>query len=79
MEKLKQLREETKTKREAKESLKAKRKAQLAARLEKVRQRRIAQGLPVPELKGMYLYPLFNWLSGLCSSLIAFRSRFMQL
>lgn len=55
MEKLKQLREETKTKREAKESLKAKRKAQLAARLEKVRQRRIAQGLPVPELKGMHL------------------------
>lgn len=52
MEKLKTIRESTKANREAKEKLKEKRKGQLAARLEKVRQRRLAQGKPVPEPKG---------------------------
>lgn len=52
MERLKKMREETKTHREAKERLKDKRNALLAARLDKVRQRRIAQGKPVPEIRG---------------------------
>lgn len=47
--KLNKLREETKTVRATKERLKDKRKALLNARLEKVKQRRMAQGKPVPE------------------------------
>ncbi|XP_067945656.1 coiled-coil domain-containing protein 174-like [Watersipora subatra] len=49
--KLKKLREETQSQREAKQKLADKRKAMLATRLEKVKQRRLAQGKPVPPPK----------------------------
>lgn len=62
IEKLDKLREETKVGRAAKERLKEKRKALLASRLEKVRQRRIAQGKPVPEVKSMS-YSALLWVN----------------
>lgn len=57
MERLSQIREETKSVRAAKERLKDKRKALLTNRLEKVKQRRIAQGKPVPESRNGLIIP----------------------